>query len=132
VYAIHAWFQLSESTTDPDAGGLDPAIKAIRDVVDGWDLETIRPDLVVINGTYSLTLIGDTNRRRAEESQRVNALIDLVRARLRGSYGLIYERDDERTTPPGPNAYQVTVLARGHLTSHPDPFLSPMNPTIED
>ncbi|WP_084506113.1 Imm7 family immunity protein [Amycolatopsis sp. ATCC 39116] len=34
-----------------------------------------------------------------------------VSRRLPGSYGLLYERDDEIRIPPGPNAFRVTVLA---------------------
>lgn len=46
--------------------------------------------------------------------------------------GLIYERDDETTEPPGQNAYRVTVVARGRLSVRDDPFLSPNVPVIED
>lgn len=58
--------------------------------------------------------------------------IDFVRTRLPGSWGLLYERDDETTLPPGPNAFRVTVLARGELSVRSDPFLSPCIPVIED
>ncbi|WP_372491293.1 Imm7 family immunity protein [Amycolatopsis tucumanensis] len=40
-----------------------------------------------------------------------------VSRRLPGSYGLLYERDDEMRIPPGPNAFPVTPLARGNVCS---------------
>ncbi|HXT38297.1 MAG TPA: Imm7 family immunity protein [Chloroflexota bacterium] len=52
--------------------------------------------------------------------------------RLPGSWGLLYERDDETTAPPGPNAFRVRLLARGQIKEGTDPFLSPCRPTIED
>ena len=52
--------------------------------------------------------------------------------KLPGSWGLIYERDDEMLDPPGPNAFRVRVLARGTIVERPDSFLSPCNPIIED
>jgi hypothetical protein len=47
-----------------------------------------------------------------------------------GSYGLLYTRDDE--DPDHDNEFRVYVLARGTLTEHADPFLSPIMPTVED
>ena len=48
-----------------------------------------------------------------------------------GSYGLLYIRDDE--DPNGRvNEFQVLVMRRGKVTVHPDAFLSPCIPIIED
>jgi len=55
-----------------------------------------------------------------------------VNAELPASYGLLYERDDEARDWPGPNAFKVTVIARGTAAERFDPFLSPCNPVIED
>ncbi len=47
-----------------------------------------------------------------------------------GSYGLLYLQDDE--DPKYGNEFRVYVLARGALTEHADPFLSPFFPVVED
>jgi Immunity protein 7 len=49
-----------------------------------------------------------------------------------GSHYLVYIRDDERTTPPGVNAYEVRVIRRGVIEVRDDLFVSPCNPVIED
>lgn len=49
------------------------------------------------------------NRKRGTE---IDDLLRFVSRRPPGSYGLLYERDDEMRIPPGPNAFRVTVLAR--------------------
>lgn len=64
------------------------------------------------------------NRRR-EEGDRLDLFLAVIARRLPGSYGLIYERDDEMPDPPGPNAFRVRVMAAGTLTERQDPFLSP-------
>ena len=46
------------------------------------------------------------------------------------SYGLLYLNDDEQT-PDAAENFVAWRLAKGELTKHPDPFLSPRFPTIE-
>jgi hypothetical protein len=58
--------------------------------------------------------------------------LDIISAKLPGSYGLVYEKDDERVEPPGGNACLTRVMARGRLTVQEDHYLSPVNPTISD
>jgi hypothetical protein len=66
------------------------------------------------------------------EGDRLELFLAIIGRRLPGSFGLIYERDDEMPDPPGTNAFRVRVMARGKLTERQDPFLSPVNPVIED
>jgi hypothetical protein len=87
--------------------------------------------LLPLNGQWFLTVTVFANRRR-DEGAFVDYVIGFLRARLPGSWGLLYERDDEMPDPPGPNNYRVSVLARGQLPVRGDPFLSPCRPTIED
>ena len=59
-------------------------------------------------------------------------LLSTVAERLPGSWGIVYQRDDEMPQPIGPNRYRVRVTTRGRLQEHADPFLSPIKPVIED
>lgn len=131
MYEFHGWFGLSENTEEDDAGGLALAIHEIRSFLESSDLVDESWRLRPVNGQYFLTLLGNGNRRRSD-ADAIDALLELIRCRLPGSWGLLYERDDEAQIPPGPNAYSVRVLARGALSYRPDPFLSPCVPTIED
>jgi Immunity protein 7 len=74
---------------------------------------------------------GLINRPRGVD-ERLAELLQFLAARLPGAYGLLYEHDDERTEPPGPNAFRVRVLARGMVTERADPFLSPLRPVVAD
>ena len=84
-----------------------------------------------LNGQYFATADGMVNRRR-EEGERLDLFLTIIARKLPGSWGLIYERDDEMPDPPGSNGIRVRVLARGRIAERPDPFLSPCNPVIED
>ncbi|WP_434444219.1 Imm7 family immunity protein [Lentzea sp. E54] len=129
MYQFHGWFTLSESTEEDDVGGLDAAVEELRARLAEELPSSVVASLDVVNGWYLLTMTGNPNRKR---DTWVEDTIDFVRTRLPGSWGLLYERDDETTLPPGPNAFRVTVLARGELSVRSDPFLSPCIPVIED
>lgn len=58
--------------------------------------------------------------------------LEYVAQLLPGSFGLLYERDEEMTGAPGQNGFRVRVMARGELSLRLDPFLSPLQPVIED
>ncbi len=96
---------------------------------DSWPGAVFRVELLY--GQYFLTMDGLINRRRTE-SERMEDLLAFVVDRLPGSWGIVYDRDDAMPDPPGPNAFRARVIARGQIQEHPDPFLSPIRPTIED
>lgn len=131
MYEIHGWFGLAESTEETDQGGLAGIVGRLRHDIAEHTWPSLAITLDALNGQYVLTISANPNRRR-DEAEFVHALVEFIRVNLPGSWGILYERDDEAHQPPGPNAYKVTVLARGNLTEHADPFLSPANPTIED
>lgn len=129
MYQFHGWFALSESTEEYDLGGLDDAVDRVRTRLAEDPPSGVVASVDVVNGSYFLTMTGSPNRKR---DSWVEETIDVVRTLLPGSWGLLYERDDETTLPPGPNAFRVTVLARGELSVRSDPFLSPCVPVVED
>ena len=131
MHEFHAWIGLSESTAESDEGQLEEKVAELQDLVadSGWHDAVF--EVKNLNGKYFLSANGFVNRRR-EEGDRLDLFLAIVARRLPGSYGLIYDRDDEMPDPPGPNAFRVRVLARGKITEHQDPFLSPCNPVIED
>src|SRR6266516_1534711 len=119
MYECHGWFCLSDSTLESDNNALRKQVDEIRARIQDLPSSMVA-EIHVLNGQYSLTLTSNTNRRTGET---IEDLIELIRQHLPGSWGLLYERDDNLTEPPGPNLYQVTVLARGNLTKRYDPFL---------
>jgi hypothetical protein len=131
VYEFHGWVVLAESAEESDVGGLGAALDEVRARLEGSGWPPANAVLGWRNGRAVLTLEGAANRPGAEAGA-LDELLGFVAARLPGSYGLLYERDDERIEPPGPNAFRVRVLARGEIRDGEDPFLSPCRPVIED
>jgi hypothetical protein len=131
MHEFHAWIGLSESTTESDEGQLAEKVTELQDLVADSHWHDAVFEVKNLNGQFFLSATGFVNRRR-EEGDRLDLFLAVVARRLPGSYGLIYDRDDEMPEPPGPNAFRVRVLARGKITEHQDPFLSPCNPVIED
>ncbi|WP_230415425.1 Imm7 family immunity protein [Micromonospora tarapacensis] len=132
VYEFHGWFRLSETTEESDAGQLDANIDELNELVAGLEFPTnVSAKVTVLNGEYYLFLHGVANRRR-DEAVGMRQVLQFVARRLPGSYGLLYEKDEEMPVPPGPNAFRVHVMARGEITERLDPFLSPIHPVIED
>lgn len=131
MYTAHGWFELAESTEDTDTGNLRAAVDDLEARLQVFPSHTGFAHVHALNGSYFLVVQVFANRRR-QEAEDVDALLDHLARTLPGSRGILYERDDETTAPPGPNAYRVRVLARGRITEREDPFLSPCNPVIED
>src|ERR1700730_11845658 len=130
MHEFHAWVGLSESTEESDLGGLQEVVEELEELVADSSWHDAVFELRNLNGQYFLTADGLVNRRR-EEGGRLDLFLAIIARKLPGSWGLIYESDDGMADPPGPNAFRVRVLARGTITEHQDPFLSPCNPVIE-
>lgn len=134
MYEAHLWLGLREDTYEEEFESRDVKVARLAEFVreqEALGLPTMKAELFPLNGTYYLTVTVDANRRR-DEAQWIADLIGWVASDLPGSWGLLYERDDETPDWPGPNAFKVTVIARGTGAERFDPFLSPCNPVIED
>ena len=98
-------------------------------------LETLKPgpdllDVRWVDGTQFLTFSGQRDPRDTYFDDLLRVIQELA-ARAPGSYGTIHYHDDD-PDHPFTNEFRVIALARGRLVEHPDPFLSPVIPTIED
>lgn len=131
MHQFHAWIGLAETTYEDDPPKLAAALEVLREIVarDSW--HDARFEIFNLNGQDFLTATGFVNRRRNEGDQ-LDLLVSETARLLPGSWGLVYERDDEMPVPPGPNAFRVRVIARGRVEERLDPFLSPNIPVIED
>jgi hypothetical protein len=133
MYEFHAWVGLSDSAFESDLDRVRPVVDqlaaTIAERVQGWTTASFA--VQQFNGQYFLVANGSVNRWR-DEGRLLEDLLALIGAELTGSWGLIYDRDDEMPDPPGVNAFRARVMARGQLVEQPDPFLSPINPVIED
>ena len=131
MHEFHAWVGLSESTEESDLGGLQSAVVELQELTAESQWHDAVFEVKNLNGQYFFTADGMVNRRR-EEGERLDLFLAIIAHKLPGSWGLVYDRDDEMPDPPGANAFRVRVLARGQVAERPDPFLSPCNPVIEN
>lgn len=131
MYEVHGWFGLAESPAEVDTGGLGSILRELAQLLEELADPNMVAELRYLNGLPFVTLTGYRNRPRSDAAS-VEDLLRFISGRLPGSWGLLYERDDEATAVPGPNAYRVRFVARGRVAERADPFLSPCRPTIED
>jgi hypothetical protein len=131
MYEVHGWFGLSESPSEVDTGGLGLILKELVKQIDELADFNMVAELRHLNGLPFVTITGHRNRPRSDAA-RIEDLVRFISGHLPGSWGILYERDDETTAAPSPNAYRVRIMARGCVTERDDPFLSPCRPTIED
>lgn len=131
MHEFHAWIGLSNSTEEDDLQVMSPILDELRELASESQWHDAVFDVLSLNGQHFLVANGYVNRRR-DEGERLDLFLSIVARKLPGSWGVIYERDDEMPVPPGPNAFRVRVLARGKIAEHLDPFLSPCRPIIED
>lgn len=131
MYEFHAWVGLSDASDETDHDRVQAVAAQLTEVIGdrGWTAASFA--VSQFNGQYFLIANGSVNRRR-DEADLLEQLLATVVAELPGSWGLVYERDDAMPIPPGPNAFRTRVLARGVISERADPFLTPINPTIED
>jgi succinate dehydrogenase hydrophobic anchor subunit len=126
----HGWITLRESTHDIDDGRLDAIAATIQGKISGIQAEHTIRGMKVVNATYMIWLGGCTNHWSSDEEEAFE-LFRFVASLAPGSYGLLYVWDDEAQNEQE-NMFRVWRLARGFLTQHADPFLSPCIPTLED
>jgi Immunity protein 7 len=131
MHEFHAWIGLAESTFEDDDVKLASAIEELQQIIAEKSRHDAKFDIKNLSGRHFLTATGFVSRRR-EEGDKLELLLSWITRRLPGSWGLVYERDDEMTSPPGPNAFRVRVVARGIVQERLDTYLSPCMPVIED
>ncbi|MFJ5707990.1 Imm7 family immunity protein [Streptomyces sp. NPDC093105] len=125
MFEYHGWITIREKPAGDDD---DVRLRRIVDDLRLRIAETASPyllDLRWMNGEPFLHLGGHANHRSTD----VTDLFAHVAAVAPGSYGLLHIRDDE--DPGHENEVRVLRLARGEVTHHTEPLLSPCVPKLE-
>lgn len=131
MFEFHGWFCIQDSTIESDFEQLRYGIGKIRSYLDQQNWGTALVDLRSLNGNSYLTLCGCTNRP-TNHFELFDGLFKCFQEYAPGTYGLLYWHHHGDPNPPGINYFKVNVVAKGKVTQHLDPFLSPIVPTIED
>ena len=131
MYKVVGWIVLHNSAAE-GPGHVDRrrALEALLAVLrDSWGQAT-KVELHHYNLDEVLFLHTNNNHESGRSEELKTFLKDLGRW-WPGSYGLVYEYTDDLEESRW-NAYRVLVMVRGVVTDQPDPFFSPIQPTIED
>lgn len=126
----HGWISIHQSTDGEDEDEIVSIAENIRDIIDKISSPNQILILKPINGVYILHLAGVTNHR-AQDVNEIFELIELIASKARGSYGLLYLKDDEDQKGRD-NEFIVYKLYRGRIEESSDKLLSPCNPVIMD
>jgi hypothetical protein len=131
MFEYHGWVNVSTDPAEDDEDALDAVAEQVTQRAAEVDDDTGLVDARWINGTFQVHIAGLPNHRSSADD-----VVDLFRwigSVAPGSYGLLYYWDDE--DPRGAdhrNQFEVLVMTRGKVAEHPDGYLSPCMPTIED
>jgi hypothetical protein len=87
-------------------------------------------DIRAINGQYHLWTSGNHNHKPVDRHDPID-FFKYIAAKASGSYGILYIRDSDNIINECSNMFKVYVLAKGTVSEHTDPFLSPFIPTVE-
>lgn len=126
---LHGWLCIRACAGDEDrlpAGSEDAVIQSVLSALEASPRKT---DLQYANGTPYLRTLLDANHRGTETDEIIE-LYRKIAETASGSYGMIWLHDDEDAQHF--NAFQVYLFRRGTMELHPDPWLSPCIPVIED
>ncbi|MEI5519937.1 Imm7 family immunity protein [Streptomyces brasiliscabiei] len=127
MFEYHGWITICDGATDDeDDSRLAEIVESLRHRVQ----EIASPyllDLRWMNGEPFLHMGGFSNHRTSPEILELFCHVGTIAP---GSYGLLHLRDDEDSAHD--NEVRVLRLARGSVTEHTEPLLSPSVPTLEE
>ena len=132
MYEIHGWIRLAESPDDIDEGELDAKVDRLATLVAAVPLPGGLFELLAVNGSRTLVVHIDTNRRRPGLEHALDEILAFVTGELPGSYGVLYEYDEQDRVHHGRGVFSVRVVKRGRCEPALDPFLSPLVPVAEN
>ena len=137
MYEYHGWIALRETYRNDDEmddefpdGELQKIINRIRVKIDEIGQDNGMLDLRPCNGEYYIHLFGFRNHKEPRNKE-IMGIYELAAAIAVGSYGLLYEHDDE-AEDGSENEFVVHALSKGKITKRKDPFLSPFIGIVED
>ena len=127
MFEYHAWVTIWEGAKedDDDSSLLRKNIDDVKEAIKEFE-EWGRIALFIENGSAYVRMDGDHNHYHPY----VLDLFTQVGKIAKGSYGLLYIKDDE--SQEFGNEFQVWRMAKGVVVKMKDQLLSPCNPTLED
>ena len=127
MYEANGWCTIAESPGDVDVGTLVEGIDELRLRLAGLSWPSLVVALNCISGTWTMSVQCCTNRRRTE-AETVDGLFRWVAQRFPGSWGLIYERNDDLPEDGGGNEFPSGSSPEGASRNGPILFCHQSDP----
>lgn len=128
---INGWISIRESYTEEGEDGekLDDIIKQIESKIrHEYNFANENYDLKMINGGFVLNITISHNHRVEHPFELIRWVAEVAP----GSFGVVYVIDDEDVSRDNENKFKVWLIKKGVVDELDDPFLSPINPIIEE
>ena len=133
MYSVDGFFHLwpNPYETEDESARLAWVIESIPDWLREYRLDGERAvHLIPTNGQVRL-IVSRLWNHAGSNREDVHAFLSRVAREAPGSYGLLYEIDQDLPPPEG-LTFSVLVMKRGRVERHPDPYFSPIWPVVED
>lgn len=124
----HGWITVRPPAHEVDDDGLASVAAMVRREIERRNAPHRILGMKIVNANCMVWFAGCTNHWATDVDDAFEFL-KVVAANAPGSYGILYLWDDE--DPKHENDFRVWRLAKGALSEHTDPFLSPCIPVIE-
>ena len=127
MFEYHGWVTVCEDSSEPEDNSalLDENCREIKAAIEEYKDNMCRVEMFFQNGSPYVRFDGSRNHSKTW----VLNLFTRIGSIAKGSYGLLYVRDDE--SEKYDNEFQVWRMARGHVTRMKELLLSPCDPLLE-
>lgn len=117
----YGWINLRDSTYESDNKEMNIVLSKLYSYISKYKLNDTSGlvNLHKVNGSYQLLVTGNTNHLSQDVIDIFN-LYEFIAEIAKGSYGLLYIRNDE--SEDAFNEFEVFVLARGKIKKEKDLF----------
>lgn len=117
----YGWINLRDSTYESDDKEMNIVLSKLYSYISKYKLNDTSGlvNLHKVNGSYQLLVTGNTNHLSQDVIDIFN-LYEFIAEIAKGSYGLLYIRNDE--SEDAFNEFEVFVLARGKIKKEKDLF----------
>lgn len=127
---INGWVTIRESYNEEgeDEKKLNSFLNQLKQKIKETETTNEVYELHSLNGTYQLLISIAHNHRNNEIFEFYN----WIAKNAIGSFGLLYVQDDEDKRGSNSGNFKVWRMKKGIVDELDDPFLSPVNPSVEE
>ena len=127
---LNGWVIIRESYSEvgENERKLNQVVTKIEAKISELDVVNEFYGLRNLNGEYHLSIMVNHNHR----SDHVIEFFKWIASISVGSFGILYVQDDEDLERGNENVFKVWRMKKGKVDELDDPFLSPVNPEVEE